>query len=177
MSGSLSGVGGSGGAPEAAVARALVIGIGNLLRGDDGVGWLLVRELEGRPPRRGSPEAPQLRRVQQLTPELAEPVAAAARVLFVDAWLAPPGAMPSCRSLRPDAAGSGSSHHLEPGQLLALARLLYGRAPAAAHLLVPAMAFPHGAVLSAELRSHLPEARRLLHDWLASRPTRALACA
>ena len=63
----------------------LVIGIGNALRGDDGVGgWLAQRAEQWLP-------AVQLRTVQQLTPELAEDMAAAARVLFIDAWLVPGG--------------------------------------------------------------------------------------
>jgi len=62
---------------------ALVIGIGNPLRSDDGVGWWLARRAE-----RWLPPS-QLRAVQQLTPELSADVAAAARVLFIDAWLVP----------------------------------------------------------------------------------------
>ncbi|MEB3362613.1 MAG: hypothetical protein VKI42_10885 [Synechococcaceae cyanobacterium] len=63
----------------------LVIGIGNPLRGDDGVGRWLARRGE-----LWLPQA-QWRAVQQLTPELAADVAAAARVLFIDAWLVPDG--------------------------------------------------------------------------------------
>jgi Ni,Fe-hydrogenase maturation factor len=66
-------------------ADRLVIGIGNPLRGDDGVGrWLAQRA--------GRWLAPaQLRTVQQLTPELAADIALASRVLFIDAWLVPGG--------------------------------------------------------------------------------------
>ncbi|MFN7898679.1 MAG: hypothetical protein ACK5N0_03300 [Synechococcaceae cyanobacterium] len=65
-------------------AGDLVIGIGNSLRGDDGVGWWLAQRAERwLPPDR-------VRAVRQLTPELAAELAAATRVLFLDAWL-PPG--------------------------------------------------------------------------------------
>jgi hydrogenase maturation protease len=147
--------------------QAWVIGIGNPLRGDDGVAWQLLREIERETAGPGNGEAPLLRMVHQLTPELAEPLAAAARVLFVDAWLAPSGAAPTCRAVHPCAGRAVESHHLEPAQLLALSQLLYGTAPAAAELLVPAVAFPHGETLSPELRRCLPEARRLLQEWLA----------
>lgn len=58
----------------------LVIGIGNPLRGDDGVGWWLARRAET------LKLTPRVLRVQQLTPELAEELAGARRVLFIDAW-------------------------------------------------------------------------------------------
>lgn len=81
---------------------ALVIGIGNPLRSDDGVGWWLARRAE-----RWLPPS-QLRAVQQLTPELSADVAAAARVLFIDAWLVPgiSGLVPtSAHPGHPDWAG------------------------------------------------------------------------
>jgi hydrogenase maturation protease len=137
----------------------LVIGIGNPLRGDDGVGELLAEQVGGRS-------------VQQLTPELAEELAGLEAVLFIDAWSAPAGAVPQLIHVSPvgsadgPAAGHPDSHRLEPAALLALSGLLYGRAPEAQLLLVPATAFEHGAALSAELRALLPQARALLHRWL-----------
>lgn len=149
----------------------LVIGLGNPLRGDDGVGWWLARRA-----RRCRP-APTVRLVPQLTPELALEVAAARRVLFVDAWCVGQGdggagrnAAPRLRPLRPGEGGEvgvAGGHALDPAALLALATLLEGAGPPAWLLLVPAFAFPHGAEWSAELRTRLPAARRLLATWLA----------
>lgn len=140
----------------------LGIGIGNPLRGDDGVGALLAAQVGGRS-------------VRQLTPELAEELAGLEEVLFIDAWLAPAGAGPELRELCPAGSGGGGgagspaqSHHLEPATLLALSRLLYGRAPEARLLLVPAFACGHGTVFSAELRALLPRARALLRQWLSA---------
>ncbi len=147
----------------------LVIGIGNPLRGDDGVGWRLLAELEAAAPVTGR----TLRRVQQLTPELAADLAAAERVLFVDAWLAPPGAGPRLREETAEAGGAhggpaaAGSHHLTPAALLAMASLLFGRRPPAAQLLVPAVVLDHGDDLSAATKALLPAARRLLRGWLA----------
>ena len=118
----------------------LVIGIGNPLRGDDGVGALLAEPVGGRC-------------VQQLTPELAAELAELEAVLFIDAWLAP--------------AGAAGSHRLEPAQLLAISQVLYGRAPDAHLLRVPAYGFDHGTVLSAELQAALPAARALLCQWMS----------
>ncbi len=141
---------------EARPARSLVIGIGNPLRSDDGVGWQLAEEVGGLA-------------VHQLTPELAAELAAVDRVLFVDAWqlaLGPGRSQPWLRPVAPGAGGLGSSHRLEPAELLALAAALYGARPVAHELLLPAREFAHGTRLSPPLRRQLPRARRLLRQWL-----------
>ncbi len=130
----------------------LVIGIGNSLRGDDGVGALLAEQVGGRS-------------VQQLTPELAAELAELEAVLFIDAWLAPAGATPELTEIAP-AVDVTDSHRLEPAQLLAISQVLYGRSPAVHLLRVPAYRFDHGITLSAELQAALPAARALLHQWL-----------
>lgn len=146
--------------------RRLVIGIGNPLRGDDGVGALLAEEAAGHT---AVPTA--VRRVQQLLPELAADLAPLDAVLFIDAWHAPAAAGPQLQRLR---AGEGpvgaraESHRFEPATLLAVCEVLYGRAPEAALLRVPAFGFAHGTELSAGLQQALPRARALLHQWLAS---------
>ncbi len=140
--------------------RHLVIGIGNTLRGDDGVGALLA---ERRPCGLGM----EARSVQQLTPELAADLAALEAVLFIDAWRAPAGAVPELSAIVP-AADEVDSHQLQPAALLAISLALYGRAPQACLLRVPAHSFSHSPDLSAELRAALPEAQRLLRHWLAN---------
>jgi hydrogenase maturation protease len=150
--------------------QALVIGIGNVLRGDDGVGWRLAEEVEAEAEREEDGEGERqgkVRCLQQLTPELAEELARVERVLFIDAWLAPAGAAPCLQPVTPGGSKAIDSHRLEPAHLLALAQELYGAAPRAAALLVPAFAFPHGEGLSADLQRSLPAARRLLRRWLA----------
>ncbi|MFM9111164.1 MAG: hydrogenase maturation protease [Prochlorococcaceae cyanobacterium] len=147
-------------------AAALVIGIGNPLRGDDGVGWWLARRA-----RRLRP-APAVRLVQQATPELAAEVAAARRLLVVDAWHpVAPGAEagPCLRPLVAAAAGSASSHGLAAAELVAVARLLWPRTRVEGwELLVPAACFHHGPGLSPELRRWLPRAEALLRQWGAT---------
>jgi hydrogenase maturation protease len=130
----------------------LVIGIGNSLRGDDGIGALLAQQVGGRS-------------VQQLTPELAAELAELEAVLFIDAWLAPPGAAPELIPIAP-AAAAADSHRLGPAQLLALSKALYGHAPAVQLLRVPAYRFEHGTALSIELQAALPAAQVLLRGWL-----------
>ena len=158
-------------------ARAdLVIGIGNPLRGDDGVGWWLARRARRA---RGAERAPLVRLVPQLTPELALEVAAARRVLFVDAWCdakrdacceagaeTRAEAVPTLRPLQPGGAEVGGGHGLDPGGLVALAALFGGDPPPAWLLLVPAYAFPHGTMFTEAMRRQLPVAQALLCQWL-----------
>ncbi len=68
----------------------------------------------------------------QLTPELAERLAAVDLAVFIDASVGvPPGDVAVVR-LGAGAAGQGGLvHHVDPAQLLVLARQLYGRAPEA----------------------------------------------
>lgn len=157
-----------------AMTAGLVIGIGNPLRSDDGVGVFLARESKAHC---GQSQSVVVRSAHQLTPELVLELARAKRVLFIDAWLPPKdtsptgGYQPVLEPIHPDscalAAGSGlNSHHLPPQQLLAIARLLLGRVPDAAWLRVPAWETGHGTTFSDALHQQLPAARQLLHAWI-----------
>lgn len=168
----------NGAAVGAGSPRALVIGIGNALRGDDGIGVRLVEELAEAC---GAWSAPgvELRAVQQLTPELALEVVQAGRVLFVDAWRVEVGAReagllepwiewlvgPGAAGPVPGFSGLGG-HAFEPASVAALAQELYGWAGQAALLRVPAYVFGHGEEFSPGLRRVLPRARQQLGEWL-----------
>jgi hydrogenase maturation protease len=152
------------------VTPDLLIGIGNPLRGDDGVGALLVEELllEAQGPVAGLREE-AFRVVHQLTPELALAVAGAGRVLFVDAWANPDRSEAWIEPLTPRREGEGAhlgGHGWGPLAVVALADQLYGWRGEAALLRVPAFAFPHGRQLSEELKRGLPRARALVRGWL-----------
>lgn len=101
----------------------LVIGIGNPTRGDDRAGLEVVRALERRIP------WGHYRSVHQLTPELAEEIAAAREVIFVDASMEA-----RVLTIEPVEAASlpDGSHAATPGGLLALAAQVYGTLPARA---------------------------------------------
>lgn len=107
----------------------LVLGIGNSLRGDDGVGpWIADRlsvELS---------ECPHvcIKTCQQLTPELAADLADVSRVIFVDAAVdISPGTW-RVEPLKPDASASSPiSHSASPGGLLDTTEKLFGSRPKA----------------------------------------------
>lgn len=112
-------------------ARPLVIGYGNSLRSDDGIGWHVAWALADDPRAAGL----DVIATHQLTPELAEDLHRASRVVLVDACVGlPTGHAPAagrCRitTVGPTAAAGVASHHHTPASLLALARELYGWAP------------------------------------------------
>lgn len=99
-----------------AVTDTLFIGYGNSLRGDDGVGLVVAQRLQGLA-------------VHQLTPDLAEPISQAAKVIFIDADVT----LPAGEVRRAPVVETQSSigHHCTPGELLVIARALYGQAPPA----------------------------------------------
>ena len=120
----------------------LVIGYGNTLRRDDGVGPKIAEAIAGQ-------NLPGVRSiaVTQLTPELAEPVAKSRVVVFVDAAMDAPQEV-RLRRLTPNKAHQFSAHAVGPGTLLALARDLYGCDPLAWWLTIPAQDLGYGEGLS-----------------------------
>jgi hydrogenase maturation protease len=107
-------------------SSALVVGYGNALRTDDGLGWQVAERLAQDPRLAG---AAVLQR-QQLMPELAFDVSAATLVVLVDASHGPPPGTFTISQVEPASQSTATwSHHLSPSTLVALADELYGRAP------------------------------------------------
>jgi hydrogenase maturation protease len=137
----------------------LVIGYGNPQRGDDGVAWKVLDSLRAAQPH---PDAPPLRlkRVHQLTPELAELASRARAVIFVDARAdAAPGAV-SCQPLTPGTGTASLTHSLSPEAVLLYAERLFGQVPRAAVVTVGAATFDHGSELSPQALQAVPKAAR-----------------
>ena len=131
----------------------LVIGYGNPLRGDDGVGWVVVERLE-----RDAAAAPiplTFITRHQLLPELSDLIAQATGVLFVDA--AADGEPGSIRltPLSPDHTGPASSHQMGPGVLLAYTQELYGHCPPATLITITGESFGYEVRLSPLIDSRL----------------------
>jgi len=139
------------------MARLLILGYGNPLRGDDGVGWHAVHRLR----ERSAELDADVMSCHQLTPELAEAVSRAERVIFIDARVGP---TPGTVEVSEVAAGAPEyptfSHHLDAATLVALVQGLYGRAPEAWILAVTGESFAYTDQLSASVQSSLPELTR-----------------
>jgi hydrogenase maturation protease len=126
----------------------LIIGYGNPLRRDDGFGWHAALRLRESMASRGA----EILAVQQLTPELAEPVGRARRVVFLDA------AREGCpgdirrRVLAAAPTGAAFTHSASPEALLAGAARLYGSAPEAVLYTVTGGSFEFGEELTPEVQ-------------------------
>jgi hydrogenase maturation protease len=148
------------------VARhLLVIGYGNTLRSDDGVGPRVAAEVEKlRLPGVLTLSCPQL------TPELADPLSQAAAAVFVDASVDQRGPVRMSR-LDPSESSQILAHAADPRVLLALARDAFGRAPEAWMVTIPARELGFGERLSRTARLGLTggvRAVRALHRRLRS---------
>jgi hydrogenase maturation protease len=131
----------------------VVIGYGNELRGDDGIGPRLAVEID----RRNWPGVRTVA-VSQLTPDLARVLADVRLAIFLDAGV--PAEGEPVRVLRVEAGGSSSTltHTGDPRALLGLAQALYGRAPEAWLVTVAGEDFGLGEHLSAAALRHMSTA-------------------
>ena len=132
----------------------LVIGYGNTLRRDDGVGPKVAEAVAVLTLPGVSTLALPL-----LTPELAEPVSRAGVVIFVDAAVDAPREVQS-RKLAPADSSRIMAHAANPGTLLALARDVFGHAPEAWWLTIPVEDLGVGEELSALARRGFESALR-----------------
>jgi hydrogenase maturation protease len=122
----------------------LIIGYGNTLRSDDGVGAHVAREVEAK----GWPGVRAIASAQ-LTPELAADVAQAQQVIFVDADAVGEPHGVRVVELWADANAVGPmTHHATPRGVLALAAALYDRCPPAFLVSIPGVNFALGEGLS-----------------------------
>lgn len=130
----------------------LVIGYGNTLRGDDGVGPRVAEAVE-------KLNLPGVRTLicQQLSPEHAEPVSQARLVVFVDAAVDAPREV-QFRKLEPAGSSQLIAHAADPRTMLALARDVYGHVPDAWWLTIPAMKLDFSEELTPEAQRGLEEA-------------------
>jgi hydrogenase maturation protease len=117
----------------------LVIAVGNTLRGDDGVGHR-VADLLSEPP------GMEIRRVQQLTPELAEALARVGTVVIVDADVDARAVRLERLTAIPQRAPI--AHIVSPSELVRLAEQLYGFQGKVYLCRVPAEDFVAGAALT-----------------------------
>jgi hydrogenase maturation protease len=142
----------------------LIIGYGNDLRGDDGIGPWVAEQIEAR-------HLPAVRTcaVHQLTPELSLALSSAKFAVFVDAWRVEYlEETPRVRRLSADASQWRGAHFAEPEALLSMARTLFGSNPIAWAVDVPAFQFDHSDSLSKPAQTAAMKAIDLIVDMIAS---------
>ena len=141
------------------MSEALVVGYGNLLRGDDGVGRHVIDALEPLLPE-GSAVS-----IHQLTPEWAEIISHACLVVFVDAAVGDnPGEVRHLQ-LGPTVAQPGS-HELTPEGILSMAAELYGRCPMAHIVTITGDSFEFSDSLTKPVAASVSIATRIVLELI-----------
>ena len=155
--------------------KTVVIGIGNPLRGDDGVGWVVVEALAEVAEAWGITAV----HTHQLLPELIDDFSQASQVIFVDASVVgQPGSI-VVTPIQPTLDGPAASHQMHPGVLLALGARLYGRMPAAHLITITGRNFGYTETLSAPVEQAVTAVLHQIQQLIQapapiSRPTLSL---
>lgn len=130
------------------LAGLVVVGVGNELRRDDGIGVAVARALSGSLGKFGA----RVVLLHQLVPELAADLAGARAVIFLDAAVdLPPGAV-RVATPAPGKVPGSATHQTEPDALVELCAALYGMRPAATIVSVGAADLGAGGGLSTAAR-------------------------
>ncbi|HRN66611.1 MAG TPA: hydrogenase maturation protease [Promineifilum sp.] len=141
------------------MTEMLVIGYGNLLRGDDGVGHHVVAALESLLPE-GSAFA-----IHQLTPEWSETISHARNVVFVDAAVGDSPGEVRCLRLVPRVYQPGS-HELTAEGVLSMSADLFGRYPNAHIVTITGKSFELSDSLTTPVAASVPVAARIVLELL-----------
>jgi hydrogenase maturation protease len=138
--------------------ESLVICIGNVGRGDDGVAHRVADLL-------GPGVAARIVKAHQLDVALAHDVAQASAVVFVDA-VRREEPLAAVEPVEPGAGGH--VHEISPAGLLGVARSVFGRAPHAWLVTVAAPQMAHGEGLSPRAEAASVEAASMVRELLRS---------
>lgn len=146
----------------------LVLGYGNLLRSDDGVGQRVAEVVAAQ----DRPAVKSLA-VQQLTPELAAILATVDLAFFIDAYAATGAGEVQVQALTPAPALITLGHTGEPRSLLALTESLYGSAPQSWWITIPGVNFDVGDCLSPVATQGIKIALQKLDQLIQTTRTRS----
>ena len=141
----------------------LIVGYGNPLRQDDGIGWQaaqhLAKRLEGKPV--------QVIACHQLMPELAESAQRARAVLFIDASREGiPGELSSQDIANKESLASPLVHFMDPSAVMSCAQELFGHCPPATVLSMTGASFDYGEGLSTAVQDALPKLFEWVNEWI-----------
>lgn len=139
----------------------LLLGIGNTLRRDDGVGPLLAERLSDH-------SSIESLAVHQLCPEHIEWFHDRRQVIFADAAVDCPQLLWQSVDSRSDQISERLGHHQHPAGLMALFSALYGNPPTAKLLQMPAVDFGYGEGLSPVSMAGLEQAVQWLQNRFSS---------
>lgn len=135
--------------------RALILGFGNTLRRDDGVGVVAAQRLK---------ETVDKSRVRviachQLTVDLAKDISKVDRVIMIDAdQKGTPGLVTVTKIKLENSSTSTYSHELDPATLIGCSKALYGKSPETFLITITGESFDFGEGVSKLVSCVLPEA-------------------
>jgi hydrogenase maturation protease len=130
----------------------LIIGIGNPLRSDDGLGWAVAELLS-----QDGDTGCDIRTVHQLTPELAQEMAAANLVVMIDASReGEPGELRMRFLSLPAQPGAVGTHYTTPEELAVLTAAVYGQCPPVVLVAMAGANFGIGEQLSSIVTQRIP---------------------
>lgn len=146
----------------AAKTSTLVIGYGNSLRGDDGVGVAVAQQLET-----FSWQGVQAEERHQLTPELVMMMTEFEQVIFVDAGTGLDTVQ--LQHLTPEEAqGTQLGHFCDPRSLLAMSAILYHYTPQTWLITIPTLNFEFGETFSPLAEQGIKEALKIIENLVSS---------
>lgn len=150
------------------MSRVIIIGYGNIDRGDDGAACAIInllREKWGLAPLENFDTGMEaLGRevdsvfVSQLVPEIMEILTDYEKIIFVDAHVGDDPPEMRCARVAPEYAHTIFTHHMTPAVLLAFLKTLYNREPEAYLVSVRGYDFDFKQSLSPRTQSLLPAA-------------------
>ena len=144
--------------------RVLVVGYGNPLRGDDGVGWRVAESIADDPRLAGA----HVMTAHQLLPELAIELGEAGLAVLVDARVGEPPGSISVMHVAPCAEGGPFGHHLTPAALAGLALAVAGRSADVVVVSVGIESTEPGAPLSHAVADAVPSVREVVADLVTA---------
>lgn len=135
------------------VHSVLVIGYGNSLRGDDGIGIAAAEQL------RDTIQNSRVRIItcQQLTPELANEMSKVDRVIMIDAAKGETPGQVTVTKIETSNDSATFTHELQPSTLLACSQELYGKNPATYLVSVTGYSFDFSDELSDGVTLIMPQ--------------------
>jgi hydrogenase maturation protease len=142
--------------------KTLLVCIGNIGRGDDGLGWAFADRLVGH-------ENLDIVYRYQLQIEDAELISHYQKVWFVDASHQPSPLGFECKDLGGEGHFSYTTHALHPAAVVQLCHQLYEHRPQAHLLGISGTVFGLGRELSETARDHLEKATHFFTEQLPSR--------
>lgn len=131
----------------------LVIGYGNSLRGDDGVGVAAAEQLS----ETLQTDLVRVITCQQLTPELAGKISSVDRVIMIDAAQGDTPGKITVSQIEPDNGSATFTHELQPSTLLACSQELYSKRPETFLVSVTGYSFDFSDELSDTLTRVMPK--------------------